>query len=104
MNDPMRSILIDHLQQGTKPQKGLESNLEVIKYLRDLDKLELRDGVIFRLGNVGEQQCRQLVLPSDLRDVVFRALHDDLGHQGRDRTTSLLKQRFYWPSMDSGTR
>ena len=32
---------------------------------------------------------------------MFQALHDDVGHQGRDRTTLLIKQRFFWPGMDS---
>ena len=32
---------------------------------------------------------------------MFEALHDDIGHQGRDRTTSVLKQRFYWPGIDA---
>ena len=41
------------------------------------------------------------VLPLELRDSMFEALHDDLGHQGRDRTTSLLKQRLYWPGIDA---
>ena len=27
-----------------------------------------------------------------------------LGHQGTDRTTSLIKQRFFWPGMDSYIR
>ena len=27
-------------------------------------------------------------------------LHDEAGHQGRDRTLSLVKSRFYWPGMD----
>ena len=31
----------------------------------------------------------------------FEALHADLGHQGRDRTISLLKQHFYWPGIDA---
>ena len=35
------------------------------------------------------------------KDVVFHALHDDLGHQGRDRTISLVKQRFFWSGMDA---
>ena len=29
--------------------------------------------------------------------MVLTGLHDD---QGRDRTTSLIKSRFYWPGMD----
>lgn len=35
---------------------------------------------------------------------MFRALHDDLGHQGRVRTTSLVKQRFFWSGIDSYIR
>lgn len=29
------------------------------------------------------------------------ALHDDMGHPGKDRTLSLIKDRFYWPCMDT---
>lgn len=39
----------------------------------------------------------QPVLPTSLTDIIFRAYHDDLGHQGRDRTTSLIRRRFFWP-------
>jgi hypothetical protein len=31
---------------------------------------------------------------------VFQGLHDDAGHQGRDRTLFLIKSRFNWPGMD----
>ncbi len=31
---------------------------------------------------------------------MFNAYHDDLGHQGRDRTTSVMKQRVFWPGME----
>ena len=48
-----------------------------------------------------DSSFNKFVLPLELRDSVFEALHDDLGHQGRDRTTSLLKQRFYWPGIDA---
>ena len=40
----------------------------------------------------------QLVFPEIYRDFVLT--DDDAGHQGRDRTTSLVKSRFYWPGMD----
>jgi hypothetical protein len=41
-----------------------------------------------------------MVLPPVYRDVVFQGLHDDAGHQGRDRILFLIKSRFYWPGMD----
>ena len=28
-------------------------------------------------------------------------MHDDVGHQGRDRTLSLVRQRFYWPGLET---
>ena len=40
-------------------------------------------------------------LSLELRDVVYTSLHDDLGRQSRDRTTSLIKQGFYWPGIDA---
>ena len=43
----------------------------------------------------------QLVLPPVFREDIFTALHDDLGHQGRDRTMSLIKHRCFWPGMDT---
>jgi hypothetical protein len=30
----------------------------------------------------------QLVLPVEYREMVLKGLHDDAGHQGRDRTSS----------------
>ena len=47
------------------------------------------------------QEFLQLVLPPGCENIVFQALHDDLWHQGRVHTTSLIKQRFFWPGMDS---
>ena len=73
----------------------------VLKYLRERKKLSLVDGVLYRNTTVDGQSTRQLVLPSHYRDKVLEHLHDDMGHQGRDRTLSLVRQRFYWPGLDS---
>ena len=40
------------------------------------------------------------MLPEIYRDIALAGLHDKAGHQGRDRTMSLVKSRFYWPGMD----
>ena len=31
--------------------------------------------------------------------MVLRSLHDEYGHMGVERTTELIKGRFYWPQM-----
>ena len=39
------------------------------------------------------------VVPANKCQVVLDLCHHDAGHQGRDRTYSLLRERFWWPKM-----
>ena len=73
----------------------------VLKYLRTWKKFSLVDGVLYRNTTVDGQNTRQLVLPSHFIDKVLGHLHDDMGHQGRYRTLSLVRQRFYWPGLEA---
>ncbi|XP_068115048.1 uncharacterized protein [Hyperolius riggenbachi] len=41
----------------------------------------------------------QLVLPEEYKVTVLKELHDEMGHQGIDRTLSLIRDRFFWPYM-----
>ena len=41
------------------------------------------------------QKVSQLVVPEKIRTDMFRAYHDDLGHQGRARTLNLMKRRLF---------
>ena len=41
----------------------------------------------------------QLVLLEKYKSTVLRQLHNEIGHQGVERTTSLIRDRFYWPDM-----
>lgn len=41
----------------------------------------------------------QLVLPAKYKQQVLTELHNNMGHQGFDRTMSLIRERFYWPRM-----
>ena len=56
-------------------------------------------GALHRKVMLNGQEILQFVLPPDYQDIVFHALHNDLGYQGLYRTTSLMKQRFFWPGM-----
>ncbi|XP_063416795.1 uncharacterized protein LOC134699038 [Mytilus trossulus] len=60
----------------------------------------MKDGVLYKEVTIGEDRKSQLVLPSANISVVLEALHSDMGHPGKDRTLSLIRDRFYWPGMD----
>lgn len=67
---------------------------------REAPKLQLRDGLLYRVKQtVTGKDIKQLVLPVRFRSIVLRSLHDECGHLGIERTTELLKDRFYWPHM-----
>ena len=101
-NDNILSKLKLLVSLGQKPQKKelIKEHPQVRKYLRDWNKLILKDGVLYRKVTLDGQSYDQLIVPSAIKDFVLKSLHDDLGHQGRDRTSWLIKTRFFWLGMD----
>lgn len=79
---------------------------KVLRLLKQWDKLEVRDGVLYRVtrDQVSKQRRTQYVLPLSLKDKALSGIHDLAGHQGQDRTLSLARQRFYWPDMERDVR
>ena len=73
---------------------------DVFKYLRHWKNLCLLDGILYRNTVFNGEKVKQLVLPFRFRDLVFKYLHDDVGHQGQDRTLSLVRSRFFWPGFE----
>ena len=85
-----------------KPTRRLASyeHPDVRKFLTDWSKLFVKDGVLYRKIKINGLDYHQLVAPKAVQDTIFKALHDDQGHQGRDRTTWLIKTRFFWLRMN----
>ena len=50
-----------------------------------------------------DMEYHQLVLPQRYHKRVLQSLHNDLGHQGIDRTLELLREWVYWPTMTQDT-
>ena len=61
----------------------------------------MHDSVLYRVVTMNSEPVHQLLLPDVLKKEVLHALHDDTGHQGMDRTLSLVQSRCYWPSMSA---
>ena len=94
--DPDIHKLIEYIGRNKKPsRKEIGPN----PLLRQFNYLKLIDGVLHRVTTVDEEVKQQLVLPMAHVTTILEALHDDMGHPGKDRTLALVKERFYWPGM-----
>ena len=102
-HDPIISEWFYYVRHKQKPKK---EQLPLSPYhsalLRNFDKLCIRDGILCReVSSVDSQVRYQVVVPNSLVPDILYYLHNDMGHQGRDRTTSLVQDRFYWYGMTS---
>ena len=81
----------------------IERKLErrgVLVLLNHWKRVRLKDGLYYRLAEgLNDDELWQLVLPDSLKEYVLTGCHDDLGHQGIDRTYQTIRKRCYWPFM-----
>ena len=101
--DPSIARVKQLIDSGQKPSKKAARTEcpDVRRYLRDWNKLKLKDNVLYRYTSVSGEEYDQLIVPTTIKDTILQSLHDDMGHQGRDRTSWLVKTRFFWIGMDS---
>lgn len=64
-----------------------------------MDKLQIEEDVIYRYTDGETWPCRQVLLPTSLKKHVFESLHSHAGHQGVERTLSLVQKRCYRVTM-----
>ena len=81
------------VETGQKPEK------EDTILKRQFSHLHFINDVLHRQVTNNDKVQQQIVLPSAHVNTVLEAMHNDMGHPGKDRTLSLLKDRFYWPGM-----
>ena len=72
-----------------------ESNV----FRRNFDKFKVIDRKLYREITTDSETTQQLVVPPDLVNEVLRSSHNNIGHPGRDKTTSFIRDRFFWPGM-----
>lgn len=97
--DPELKEVLEYLESGEKPLGRKTQSPTMVMWIREWNKLEVKNGVLYRRRMTPGRVSSQLVLPKDLREMVLTSLHDDMGHLGLERTLDLLRSRFYWPKM-----
>lgn len=100
--DPVISVVKEQIEEGRDVLSSKQANSDVSLLLRESSKLKIKRGLLYRVTKRSSgKDVSQLVLPARYRPMVFRAMHDDIGNLGMERTTELIKDHFYWPRMAS---
>lgn len=96
-NDPVIKEVVSLKLKGWTPSEKEKRTMskQTRRLLYEWNKLVVENGVLYRKT----EKNKQLVLPEQLRPVVLKSLHDDMGHVGPEKVVHLARERFYWPHM-----
>lgn len=90
--------VVTFIVSGTRPsaEQRRKELPETQTLLHEWNKLSLdKDGILRR------KPRNQVVLPAQFRRLVYKELHENMGHLGSERVVSLARDRFYWPHMQN---
>ena len=96
--DPDIQTVLTYVKKGDRPtlKEQKEKSCETQKLLQNWLKLSINHrGLLSR--TVGNRT--QVILPLSLREPIIELVHGQMGHIGVDRTTSIIRDRFFWPHM-----
>ena len=81
------------------PNKKIHLSKEDFNMKKNFDSLKMIRGLLYRVIKEEEDTVNQLVVPECYRNTILQGLHNDIGHPGKERTLSLLRERYFWPGM-----
>ena len=86
--------ILAYKEQGGRPTK--QESPAVRSLMHEWHKLIVgKDGILYRK----KPKQMQLVHPTRYHRLVYKHLHEEMGHLGVERTVQLARDRFYWPHM-----
>ncbi|XP_019221791.1 uncharacterized protein LOC109204700 [Oreochromis niloticus] len=95
--DPVIGEVLKYVISSRWPKGRKQAcNKEIAALAREKQKLHLdEDGLLYRKT----LSRTQLLLPKKFHSLVYKELHEDMGHLGVERVLALIRDRFYWPHM-----
>ena len=100
--DPVLNRFLVYWNRASKPTETERRSevRDVVVLCKQWDKLEMCEGVLYRnFRDPKDGPFKQLVVPAILKDEIFKGCHVNMGHQGLERTSMLIRGRAYWPRM-----
>ena len=81
-------------------KESISSNSFLLKGLMQEFKHLLvgSNNILYR--KIKGKEDRQVALPNRLKILVYKELHENMGHLGYERTLELISERFYWSQMN----
>ncbi|XP_062386073.1 uncharacterized protein LOC134073108 [Sardina pilchardus] len=102
--DPDLRVVHAYLERGALPpaEERRAQTQTVRQILSHWGKLSLQEGVLCRAiqDNATHEVMLQVVVPQPQIQALLKAYHTDMGHQGQERTLSLIRRNFYWLRME----
>ena len=91
--DPTIKDFLKFWERNVKPTFAERKQLshQCVTLLRQWDRITREKGLMYRTvqdPKLGE--LKQLLLPATLKEKVITSLHDDIGHEGLERSLQLI--------------
>ena len=84
--DPFCRCIMKRLLNKTAPEHELKT-------------FYIHNGLLYRYALDHSKDFCTLVIPMAWKYTILVETHDKMGHQGNNRTYSLIKQQYYWKGM-----
>ena len=86
LTDPFCKCIVKRLLNKTAPEHELKTFF-------------IHNGLLYRYAPDHSKDFCALVIPKAWRYTILVETHDKMGHQGNNRTYSLIKRQYYWKGM-----
>ena len=75
-------------------------------YVKAKEQLLIKNGLLYRKTRQGQanEVVFQFVVPQRHRSAALDGCHQETAHQGQCHSTTLMKERFWWPGMTRDLR
>ena len=99
-DDPIISDWIYFVQRQHVPRNHeLPTSQESTIFRKNFQKSKMKNDILYSQISLDDGTVDQLVILHSLVAEVLRHSHGKFGHPGRDKTSSFIRDRFYWPGI-----